>query len=826
MLFAGNSSSRARLLWSLVLALSPLAYALAIMLMFAYDPNTNLSMELDRKGAVERARAYGLSIGVETDGWSAGHRYEAKNNHYFYYRLNPGEMSEKLRRIAPEIASQVIFVSPDGAEKFRVGLSHDGAPISFSRSIPDSVVFQDQGALASRQVADRNFARLRETFGLNAVSEPEMEENRESNGSIERKYSYRLDTQNLPGIKASYRVTIGGGDVVGVETDFDIDEKYSDANFLNKNNLSDVFQIMNGILIGIILIYGFYRYFRLTQQKEVPHSRTLMLCVLGGAVFVLFAYQSEFFLFELPTSSAVLYWTILGASFVGYMLLGLLSGIAYSSGEGDAREHYPEKLISIDALLAGRIFSRNVAYSVLAGAALGGWMLLVERLAILPYVLRADSGQGLSEKSWSVFGGSITSIISLISPPFSGVYATVLALLLPLAFLNHRRIRSRKVFFALLAVVSLIVNLQVSYDRPLPPLAALLIAASITGTLLLAFFFFDLMTAIVAVAASSLVHWVVYMTAQPSGSLRHAGIIAVVSALVILIVAGYFLVRGRLYAEADVRPLYARFLAERVQMQAEESAAREAQVRLMPQSLPKVAGVEIAAACHPAHTVGGDFYDLFPLTDDRLGLFIAEGGGGGLGSALTIAFAKGFLMPRIESGIAPGDILCSLQTQLAPLLESNEELTVAFAVIDSRRQTISYARTGEYPRVYLARSDSERSLPNAASETVKEVSRSWSATSVVDEKCAIREATLQANAGDTVLFFTDGIGKSLNVELSSPDKFTRMVSGQSANKKVGVSLQHKLDATIERQARRARRINLDDDLTAIVISFEQADTHA
>lgn len=818
MLFAGKSS-RARLLWSLILALSPIAYALAVTLMFASDPNTNIRMKLDRKGAIERARAFGSSIGVETDGWSTGHRFEAKNARYFYYQLNQGETSAKLRRIAPEIASQVILVSPDGTEKLRVGLSHEGTPISFSRSLPESIVFQDQGVPVARGVADRSVARLSDTYGLNTIGEPKADEDRESNGRVERNFSYRLDTQNLPGLNIYHKVTVGGGDVIGEEIDFDVDEAYADANFLSNNNWGEVLQVIYGLLIGLVFIYGFYRYFRLTQQKEVPHSRTLMLCVLGGAVFVLFGYQTEFYLFDLPINSGIGYWIILAASLFSYMLLGLLSGIAYSSGEADARERYPEKLVSIDALLAGRIFSRNVAYSVLAGAALGGWMLLAERLAILPFVMRADSGQGLGDKTWSVFGGSVTSVISLISPPFSGVWAAVLGLLLPLAFLNHRRIGSKKVFFALLAVFSMLINLQVSYDRPLPPLAALLIAASLAGTLLLAFFFFDLMTAIAAVTASGLTHWIVYLTAQPSGSLRQAGIITAVCALTILIIEGYFLVRGRLYTEADVRPLYARFLAERVQMQAEESAAREAQIRLMPQSLPEVAGVEIAAVCHPAHTVGGDFYDLFPLADDRLGLFIAEGGGGGLGSALTIAFAKGFLMPRIESGIAPGDILCSLQTQLAPMLESNEELTVAFAVIDSRRQTVSYARTGEYPRVYLARSDSSRA---SSGDGIAEVSRSWSTNSETADKCAIREATLQVGAGDTVMFFTDGIGKSLMVEHSSPDKFTRMVTNQSTRKKTDASLQHNLDKTIARQARRARRINLDDDLTAVVISFNRA----
>jgi sigma-B regulation protein RsbU (phosphoserine phosphatase) len=53
--------------------------------------------------------------------------------------------------------------------------------------------------------------------------------------------------------------------------------------------------------------------------------------------------------------------------------------------------------------------------------------------------------------------------------------------------------------------------------------------------------------------------------------------------------------------------VYAKHLAERVSMQAEVSAAREAQKRLMPERLPSLRNFSIAARCHPAHEVGGDF---------------------------------------------------------------------------------------------------------------------------------------------------------------------------------------------------------------------------
>ncbi len=54
---------------------------------------------------------------------------------------------------------------------------------------------------------------------------------------------------------------------------------------------------------------------------------------------------------------------------IAFIVMGLLVGIAYGSGEGEVREAYPGKLTPLDALLAGKVFSRDVAVSVLFGAA-------------------------------------------------------------------------------------------------------------------------------------------------------------------------------------------------------------------------------------------------------------------------------------------------------------------------------------------------------------------------------------------------------------------------------------------------------------------------
>lgn len=828
MLLAGKSQ-RTRLISAFLILLSPLAGALGALLTLSHDPNTKANIEIDRRAAINHAREYAASLGVDTTGWSDGHRIEVDNYRYFYYRLNPNEKTTALRRIAPELSINVLFAAPDGAEEVRIRLAPDGTPLGFTRKFRQNRDAQDQDLEpeAARTLADR-YATPSAHLPPGApaptiLGTPEMDEERDS-GGVERTFSYRLDTAGLPAIEARREVHIAGEHVTRLSTTTKIEDDYADSRLLNRSLAVKIATGAYGLTLTLLFLYGLFRYFRLTQQKEAPHARTMVVCTLTGAAFILFAYQSEFYLFDIPFSAGVGYW--IGIAFAGlsYLLMGFIFGIAYASGEGDVRETYPEKLTSLDALLRGRVFSRNVARAVLTGAVVGAWAMLGERLALLPFAARADAGQGLAEKTWQILGGTITPVVGLITPPFSGAWTATFGLLLPLAFLHRRRrLRSRKLFFLLLALLCMAANFNLFIDRPLHPVAAVLGVSVTTAALLAAFFLSDVLTAMAAAGVMAAATWVPYLVAQPASSLRRAGMMLLVAGLVLLLIETYFFFRGRLYAAADVRPLYARHLAERVQLQAEESAAREAQVRLMPNQLPIKAGVALAAVCHPAQIVGGDFYDIFPLEDERLGLFVAEGGGGGLGSALTIAFAKGFLMPRVGTSAAPAEVVCSLQSQLASLLDEGAELTILFAVIDPCERTLAYARTGDYPRVHVARDGD--GTPGAASV---EAEREWSVGQNGAGDCKIREATLRLGEKDTALFFTDGIGKTLMIERTPPADFVRRIAGRRTHRRGGqkqeASLQRELEKAIAVQARRARRINLNDDLTAIIVRFDSGNS--
>ncbi len=68
-------------------------------------------------------------------------------------------------------------------------------------------------------------------------------------------------------------------------------------------------------------------------------------------------------------------------------------------------------------------------------------------------------------------------------------------------------------------------------------------------------------------------------------------------------------------------------------------------------------GSAITALCVPAREVGGDYYDFFPLTDDRLGVLIADVSGKGTSAALYMAELKGLVLALSQHYESPRELL-------------------------------------------------------------------------------------------------------------------------------------------------------------------------
>ena len=689
----------------------------------------------------------------------------------------------------------------------------------------------DPGESAARGLAEATLSKWLLPEEKAPLSAPELKETRADN-RVTRQYSWKIPFESRPEMDLRYNVAVTGDRVSS-----EVFEGSLSASFLSEYKLFGGFSLkiagtrVSGIqaiilivyylAVAIVFIFGFYRFIQRSRQRELSLQRIATLTVLIATLFFAIILLTDVATYDnalaRPQGSL---WPIYIFGGISYLLMGLIVALAYGSGEGDLREAYPGKLTALDTMITGRVFSGNFARSVAIGCAFGGWGLFLGNL--VPYLWRHDPLAGKQIQMLDFLVGRMPWLSPLVIWPFDVVFTSVIGLLLPLPFL-FRRLRRPGVILAFLAVYAWVASTGTASSFE-PWYGAAIIGAVKAATLLVPFFKFDVLTALVSIAGPTYVTSAVHFATQPSGVLRQAGYISLAIGLVFLAIEIYFVYKGRFYREEEVRPQYAGFLAERLSLQAEVSAAREAQVRLLPQTLPQSSRISIAAECRPANEVGGDFYEVYRLDGDRVGIFMAEGGGRGLASALSIAFAKGFLMPKINGTSrgddSPTEIVRGLQARLRRTLGQDSDMGFIYAIVDSSDNTLRYARTGIYPRLIigspLAGRGAQSDQPEASGE--QETTFHFGAGSTEDpaESFTVTSGIRDIQPGDCVVVYTDGVAEALSdgKEPAAADLWSKL---RAQSLESTGELQEALHNALDSTKRRAQKLGTSDDLTALIL---------
>ncbi len=200
-------------------------------------------------------------------------------------------------------------------------------------------------------------------------------------------------------------------------------------------------------------------------------------------------------------------------------------------------------------------------------------------------------------------------------------------------------------------------------------------------------------------------------------------------------------------------------MAEKKRLEEELRIARDIQMSLLPQGAVKMPGLQLTAHCSPAREVGGDYYDFLPLDERRIGILIADVSGKGTSAALYMAELKGLMLSLSEIHHSPRDLLIAANRIIANNLDSRSFITMTYAIIDLDRRTMTYARAGHTPLIYLPGDGLARRAriltPDGMVLGLK-FDRGELFASLLEE------VTLPLGAGDLFVLFTDGISEAMN----------------------------------------------------------------
>ncbi|WP_245717385.1 SpoIIE family protein phosphatase [Nocardia jejuensis] len=216
------------------------------------------------------------------------------------------------------------------------------------------------------------------------------------------------------------------------------------------------------------------------------------------------------------------------------------------------------------------------------------------------------------------------------------------------------------------------------------------------------------------------------------------------------------LIRTTIFDASDRRAyeqelLRARRTAE-LERERVQKFASTLQRTLLPPTLPVVPGVDVAAYFHPASRdeVGGDFYDLFPLTGQTWGLFLGDVSGKGPEAAAVTSLTRYTLRAAAVYDPDPVEVLHNLNTVLNQEYHGSDPrfCTVIYGSLtpDASGATLTLASGGHPPALLIRADGTTRFVETPGGMLVGPI-----------PEAVFASAEIHLGPGDTLLFYTDGL---------------------------------------------------------------------
>ena len=136
---------------------------------------------------------------------------------------------------------------------------------------------------------------------------------------------------------------------------------------------------------------------------------------------------------------------------------------------------------------------------------------------------------------------------------------------------------------------------------------------------------------------------------------------------------------------------------EKQKMEEDLLIARDIQRNLLPQTLPDYDNYDIAALNVSSKQVGGDYYDVIPLEDQKFYIAIADVSGKGVPASLMMANIQAFLQVICRQGIRIDEATGMINDLVTANTSEGRFITFFWGYIDLKKNTLTYVNAGHNP---------------------------------------------------------------------------------------------------------------------------------
>ncbi|MFH0975914.1 MAG: SpoIIE family protein phosphatase [Spirochaetota bacterium] len=184
----------------------------------------------------------------------------------------------------------------------------------------------------------------------------------------------------------------------------------------------------------------------------------------------------------------------------------------------------------------------------------------------------------------------------------------------------------------------------------------------------------------------------------------------------------------------------------------EMNIAHSIQTSLLENKMPDIENASLALRYYPMYEIGGDFYEISQIDENRISILLADVSGHGIPAAFISGMLKVICNFHSKNAQNPAEFLNNINEAIYNLVEE-QFITACYAIIDFKERKITQANAGHWP-ILLYRQNTNELIIN------EENGMPLGCTP--EEKYKNSEYDLQVN--DRLIFYTDGVIEIKNTE--------------------------------------------------------------
>jgi sigma-B regulation protein RsbU (phosphoserine phosphatase) len=241
---------------------------------------------------------------------------------------------------------------------------------------------------------------------------------------------------------------------------------------------------------------------------------------------------------------------------------------------------------------------------------------------------------------------------------------------------------------------------------------------------------------------------------------------------------------------------------ERQRMEQEINIARDIQQALLPRDFREFPHLSVTGINFPCLSVGGDYFDVFPLSDNRTAFLIADVSGKGLGAALLTTMLQGALS-AMSLGTDPAIVFNHVNKFLCGHAEIGRYATMFFGILDQDGH-LEFINAGHPSPILLRRGVAEEAFSEGSFPVGLVPEAEYTAV------------CLKLEPGDTMVLFSDGVTEAMDPaeELYGVPRLRELLNG-----KLECPLEDLQKCVLESVETFTRGASQADDLTLLIVRY-------